>query len=77
MSHGLIVVPRSLRMFQRERHSNKPVDVGSKDRRVENVLSSTRMILPSVPNHPPSQGGSHADSKMLSAKYCREGGITT
>jgi hypothetical protein len=47
MSHGLIVVPRSLRMFQRERHSNKPVDVGSKDRRVENVLATTRhLVLP-------------------------------
>ena len=28
MSHGLIVVPRSLRMFQRERRSNKPASAG-------------------------------------------------
>ena len=28
MSHGLIVVPRSLRMFQRERRPNKPASAG-------------------------------------------------
>ena len=28
MSHGLIVVPRSLPMFQRERRFNKPASAG-------------------------------------------------
>jgi hypothetical protein len=36
MSHGLIVVPRSLRMFQRERRSNKPASAGGFRQHLEN-----------------------------------------
>jgi hypothetical protein len=31
--------------FQRELRSNEPVGVGSKDRRVENVLATTRLLV--------------------------------
>ena len=33
-------------------------------------VSFTSMVLPSLPNRPFSQGGSRADSKMLSAIFC-------
>jgi hypothetical protein len=36
MSHGLIVVPRSLRMFQRDRRSNKPASAGGFRQHLEN-----------------------------------------
>jgi len=38
MSHGLIVVPRSLRMFQRERRSNKPASAGGFRQHLEKSL---------------------------------------
>jgi len=38
MSHGLIVVPRSLPMFQRERRSNKPASAGGFRQHLEKSL---------------------------------------
>ena len=44
ISHGLIVVPRSLRMFRRERRSNKPASAGGFRQHLESRCSARAFL---------------------------------